>query len=325
MSFLAYQLKFSFVQRFGYQRIVSFYLLENRWPPANGWHVKPTCLAHNEIIQNTGARVKIWPMSVTALLGEALRWARGARVCNKPALFWRFGGAVAIWVCISFAYSTSSKNCKFDLGETHPQNIPGNRLPSFFPTWGETWTPKRTPKHTHFGELLGSWRGGTTTTTTAHHVQKHRPRPLATVPWISLLHSFGGGTTEHGWESNLDMCVRNVKTHQALAFANSWLLQPEKIEKSWGQMVKYLCQALTAFPARSGNSIMVLLLALCFHRHRSAPALSWQVGHRVLDIHRIPLCLEVALLAKGAIGGMASSSYQTYIWPWNIGFPSNIS
>lgn len=28
-------------------------------------------------------------MSVTALLGEALRWARGARVCNKPALFWR--------------------------------------------------------------------------------------------------------------------------------------------------------------------------------------------------------------------------------------------
>lgn len=90
-------------------------------------------------------------------------------------------------------------------------------------------------------------------------------------------------------------------------------------------MVKYLCQALTAFPARSGNSIMVLLLALCFHRHRSAPALSWQVGHRVLDIHRIPLCLEVALLAKGAIGGMASSSYQTYIWPWNIGFPSNIS
>eukprot|EP00434_Breviolum_minutum_P010509 symbB.v1.2.009270.t1/scaffold584.1/size184464/5 len=71
----------------------------------------------------------------------------------------------------------------------------------------------------------------------------------------------------------------------------------------WPLCHEFLCytllEALTAFPARSGNSIMVLLLALCFHRHRSAPALSWQVGHRVLDIHRIPLCLEVALLAKG--------------------------
>lgn len=177
MSFFAYQLKFSFVKRFGYQRIVSFYLLEYRWPPANGWHVKPTCLAHNEIIRNAGARVKIWPMSVTALLGEALRWARGARVCNKPALFWRFGGAVAIWVCISFAYSTSSKTGSSTFAKHTPKTYPETDYRLFF-LLEEKHVPRPGPRNIPiFGELLGSWRGGSTTTTTAHHVQKHRPRP----------------------------------------------------------------------------------------------------------------------------------------------------
>lgn len=71
-------------------------------------------------------------MSVTALLGEALRWARGARVCNKPALFWRFGGAVAIWVCISFAYSTSSKTGSSTLAKHTPKTYPETDYRLFF-------------------------------------------------------------------------------------------------------------------------------------------------------------------------------------------------
>ena len=139
---------------------------------ASQWLARQARLsAHNEIIRNAGARVKIWPMSVTALLGEALRWARGARVCNKPALFWRFGGAVAIWVCISFAYSTSSKTGSSTLAKHTPKTYPETDYRLFF-LLEEKHVPKRTPKHTLCGELFGSWRGGTTTTTTAQKCPK---------------------------------------------------------------------------------------------------------------------------------------------------------
>ena len=186
------------------------------------------------ILVRSGAPVKIWHMPVTAFLGEAVRWARSSRVCNKPALFWHFGGA---------------------LGETHTQNIPGNR-PSIFSTWKRNTPRNGPPKHTIYiyiyinltrdhdvSALVWKDQGED-----GDHSQQRQTMPkntdpgrhLATMPWISLLHSFGGGTPgpERGRENNLDMCFRKAKTHQALAFANSWLLQPEKREKTWGQMRK---------------------------------------------------------------------------------------
>ncbi|CAK9067133.1 unnamed protein product, partial [Durusdinium trenchii] len=71
----------------------------------------------------------------------------------------------------------------------------------------------------------------------------------------------------------------------------------------WPLCHEFLCysllEVLIAWPRRFQNASMILLLAVCFQRHRSASAMNWQRGHRMLDINRVPLCLEAALLTRG--------------------------